>query len=103
MTYHNAVKYLLGAPDDCADSPASQRLRRLWFMLGNPQSNLKYLRLVGNSGKTVCAEMLLAAFAKSRFRVGCLNMPLHAEPRENIRIGQRALSFDEMAGYVEQI
>ena len=45
MTYHNAVKYLLSAPDDCPEEIVGNRLRRLWSLLGNPQNNLKYLRL----------------------------------------------------------
>jgi len=103
MTYHNAVKYLLNAPDDSPEPIAGARLRRLWMLLGNPQRNIKYLRLAGSSGKTVCAEMLLSAFEGSDFRVGCLNMPVQTDPRENIRIGQKSLSFDGMAACVEQI
>ncbi len=103
MTYHNAVKYLSQAPDDCPEEIAGARLRRLWNLLGNPQAKLKYLRLAGSSGKTVCSEMLLSSFEGSEFQVGCLNMPLRAEPRENIRIGKRPLSFEDLAGFVGQI
>lgn len=103
MTYHNAVKYLLQAPDEAPEAKVGARLRRLWSLLGNPQQHLNYLRLAGSSGKTVCSEMLLSAFEQSDVLVGCLMMPLGAEPRENIRIRKAPLLFDEMAGYVGQI
>ena len=103
MTYHNAVKYLLLAPEALGEVQFGTRLRRLWQLLGNPQNSLNFLRLAGSSGKTVCAQMLLSAFATSDFCVGCLIMPLGNDPRENIRIGKQALPFDEMAHYVEQI
>lgn len=103
MTYHNAVKYLLLAPNESPETLVGARLRRLWALLGNPQNHLKYLRLAGSSGKTVCSEMLLSAFEQSEFQIGCLMMPLCSEPRDNIRIGKQSLSFDEMARYIEQI
>ena len=103
MTYHNATKFLLQAPEDLPEVVAGTRIRTLWEALGQPQRNLKYIRLAGSSGKTVCAEMLVSCFKQSTFTVGCLITPLRQEIRENIRINGTPLSFEQMATYVEQI
>ncbi len=103
MTYHNATKFLIQSPDELPEEVAGTRVRTLWELLGNPQRNLKYVRLAGSSGKTVCAEMLVSCFKGSDIKVGCLTTPLRQEIRENIRIDGMPLSFEEMAGYVEQI
>ena len=57
MTYHNAVKYILKAPFDCADTSPGARLRSLWDALEQPQRNIRYLRLAGNNRKTSCEHM----------------------------------------------
>ncbi len=103
MTYHNATKFLIQSPDELHEEIAGTRIRTLWELLGQPQRNLKSLRLAGSSGKTVCAEMLVSCFRGSDFKVGCLTTPLRQEIRENIRIDGTPLSFEEMARYVEQI
>ena len=57
MTYHNATKYILNAPAEKAESIPGTSIKKLWNYLGNPQRNLKYLRLAGSNGKTVCVEI----------------------------------------------
>ncbi len=103
MTYHNATKFLTQSPDELSEEIAGTRIRTLWERLGTPQRNLKYVRLAGSSGKTVCAEMLVSCFRGSSVKIGCLTTPLRQEIRENIRIDGISLSFEEMASYVGQI
>lgn len=103
MTYHNAVKYILKAPFDYADTSPGARLRSLWDALEQPQRNVRYLRLAGNNGKTSCASMLVSVFKNSTYNVGCLILPIHEEVRENILIGGVPLSFDDFSAYVERI
>lgn len=103
MTYHNATKYILNAPDELQEPAPGARLRKLWNHLGNPQKQLKYLRLAGSNGKTVCAEMLMSVFQQSSYTVGFLTMSIQAEIRNSIRINGIPVSFDEMAGFVDQI
>ncbi len=100
MTYHNAVKYLQQAPSKSNDSTA---LPLLWKMLGNPQRSLKYLRLTGSNGKTVCAELLLSAFQQSEYIVGSLSLPLREDGRGNVRINAKSLSPEEFTSYLERI
>ncbi len=103
MTYHNAVKYIVKAPQEQADTAPGTRIRTLWDALDAPQRNLKYLRLIGNNGKTVCASMLVSAFKNSGHSIGCLVLPPHAEIRENILINGTPLSFDDFSLYVERV
>ena len=53
MTYLNAQKYILNSPDEVRSDIAGKNLRKLWAELGNPQKNIKYIRLAGSNGKTV--------------------------------------------------
>lgn len=103
MTYHNATKFLLSSPDDLPEAILGSRLRRFFALLGNPQKKLTYFRIAGNSGKTVCSQMLTSIFRYSDYSVGCLTMPLRDEIRENIRINHVPLSIPEMAELVGEI
>ena len=61
MTYHNAVKFIKNAPNITPkDSSASERIAKLCDALGNPQKRIKYIRLAGSNGKTVCARMMIS-------------------------------------------
>ena len=103
MTYHNAQKYILNSPDYTESSSSGNDLKKLWTLLGNPQRNIKYLRLAGSNGKTVCAEMLMSAYKDSEYTVGCLTTTLRTDLRCNILINGSPLSYDQMAEYIETI
>ena len=94
MTYHNAVKFIKGSPDTAHSTDPFERIRRLCDALGNPEKRIKYLRLAGSNGKTVCAEMIMSALETSSVSAGCLFMPLRDDIRENIRIGAKNLSIE---------
>jgi dihydrofolate synthase/folylpolyglutamate synthase len=99
VTYINAVKYIKSAPD----IKNSGALLRMLSRLGAPQKRIKYLRLAGSNGKTVCAEMLTSVLTSAGYTVGCLRMPLRDDPRENICIGGKPLSMDEFANYTSLV
>lgn len=104
MTYHNAVKFIKNAPNITPkDSSASERIIRLCATLGNPQKRMKYVRLAGSNGKTVCARMIISILNKAEIKNGCLSMPIHSEIRENIRINGEPISMNETVSYVEEI
>lgn len=103
MTYHNAQKYIINSPDVIDDSASGTKLRKLWTLLGNPQRNIKYLRLAGSNGKTVCAEMLMSTYKDSEYTVGCLTTTLRNDLRNNILINGSPLSYEQVAEYVEKI
>lgn len=103
MTYHNAHKYILNAPDELEGDVQGKNLRKLWSALGNPQRNIKYLRLAGSNGKTVCAEMLMSVYSGTDFKLGCLTTTLRSDLRENIHIDGKPLSYEKIAEYIDKI
>ena len=101
MTYLNAKKYINAATD--AGNESDSNILSILEALGNPHKRIKYLRLAGSNGKTVCAEMLTSIMTAAGYRVGCLKMPLRAEPRENVYIGKSCLAMNEFADLVSEI
>ena len=99
MTYLNAKKYLFGAPESANES----QLAELLTLLSNPQKRIKFLRLAGSNGKTVCGQMLAEVLARTDHKVGFLRMPLGDEPRENILIGNEPISFSDFARLVDTV
>ena len=104
MTYHNAIKYIKNSPNITPkDSSAKERIELLFSVLGNPQKKIKYIRLAGNNGKSVCAQMMTYILNESGILSGSLTMPLLSELRENVKIGGQMLSMDEIVKFTEQV
>ena len=104
MTYHNAIKYIKNAPNVTPkNSSAKERIMRLCKTLGNPQKKIKYIRLAGSNGKSVCAQMMTSVLNSAGILSGCLTMPLLSELRENIKIGGVPISMDETVFFTELI
>ncbi len=104
MTYFNAIKFIKNAPNIAPkDTSAPDRVAMLFKALQNPQKRMKYMRITGSNGKTVCVKMLSAILCKAEISNGCLIMPLQPEIRENILINGTPLSIEETVKYVEQI
>ena len=101
MTYLNAKKYMISAP--YSNGKGHSNILELLDSLGAPQRRMKYLRLAGSNGKTVCAEMLTSVLIKGGYTVGCLRMPLREEPTDNVCIGNKCLSMDQFAQYTSAI
>ena len=101
MTYLNAKKYISSAPD--AKQETDTNILALLDAMGNPHRRIKYLRLAGSNGKTVCAEMLTSVMHAANYRVGCLRMPLRDEPRENVCIDKECLAMDEFSDLVAEV
>ena len=104
MTYHNAIKYIKNAPNVTPDdSLAKERITKLCEAIGNPQKKIKYVRLAGNNGKSVCACMITSILNKAGICSGALTMPLLSEIRENVRINGEPISIEETAKFTEQV
>ena len=104
MTYHNAVKYVKNAPNlTPKNSVASDRISALSKALGNPQRHIKYIRLAGSNGKSICARMLTSILNEAHISSGCLSMPIHEEIRDNIRINGEPISMDEAVEYISAV
>jgi dihydrofolate synthase/folylpolyglutamate synthase len=104
MTYHNAVKYVKNAPNlTPKNSAVSDRISVLSKALGNPQRHIKYIRLAGSNGKTICARMLTSILNEASISSGCFSMPIHEEIRDNIRINGEPISMDEAVVYISAV
>lgn len=104
MTYFNAVKYVKSAPNVTPkNSAVSDRISALCKALGNPQKQVKYVRLAGSNGKTICARMLTSILNKANIPSGCLSMPIHEEIRDNIRINGEPISMEETVEYISAV
>ena len=104
MTYHNAIKYIKNSPNITPkDSSAKNRVDALLSALGNPQKKIKYVRLAGNNGKSVCAQMMTCILNEAGILSGSLTMPLLSELRENVKIGGQMISMDETVSFTEQV
>ena len=99
MTYLNAQKYITAAPTE----PVADQLSALLSALGNPQRRLRYVRLAGSNGKTVCAEMLSAILRETEHSVGALRMPIRADQRENVCINGTPISMAEFSSHMSEI
>ena len=103
MTYHNAIKYILCAPDKNGPATSYARINLLSSLLGSPEARLKYVRFAGSNGKTVCQTMMSRVLAEAGMKVGSLIMPSTKEPRENVRICGEPISIEDTVLYVETI
>lgn len=103
MTYHNAIKYILSAPDKNGLASSLDRIKLLCERLGSPHNHLKYIRFAGSNGKTVCQLMLSKILVKNGTHVGSLIMPASQEPRENILIDGEPISMADTVKYVSKI
>ena len=102
MTYHNAVKYIRNAPEE-PESRNGEVVQTLCRYFGDPQKKLKYLRLAGSNGKTVCAAMLTSVMKQANITMGCLTLPMREEVRDNIRIASLPLSIEETVDYASRV
>ncbi len=101
MTYLNAKKYIQNAVDVTPKN--HDGLAKALQQLSNPQKRLKYIRLAGANGKSVCLEMLRHITVSAGYDAGTLRMPLCEELRQNIYIGNTALGMTEFADYTALI
>lgn len=104
MTYHNAIKFIKSAPPlPPKKESGADRINKLLEAIGNPQKKIKYIRLAGSNGKTLCARMMISILKKAKIKSGCLSMPIYDEIRNNIRIEGEPISMESTVFYAEQV
>lgn len=103
MIYRNAVKYLQNAPSTSEIQPSAERMQLICKYLGNPQKNLKYIRLAGSNGKTVCSQLLISVLKEAKIKAGCLTMPISEDLKQNIIIDGKPLLMEETAEYATRV
>jgi dihydrofolate synthase/folylpolyglutamate synthase len=103
MTYHNAIKYVKNSPKSAKETVRFERIRLLCKHLGDPQKSIRYIRLAGSNGKTLCGGMLTSILKKAGIHTGYLAMPPRDDIRANIVIDTQALSMDDTVRYTTEI
>lgn len=103
MTYHNAIKYIKNLPKSAKETVKFERIRLICKHLGDPQNRIKYIRLAGNNGKTLCGGMLTSVLKKADITTGYLAMPAHDDIRANIVIDTKPISMDETVRYLSEV
>jgi len=103
MTYHNAIKYIKNSPKSAKEAVRFERIRLLSKHLGDPQNRIKYIRLAGNNGKTLCGGMLTSVLKKADILTGYLAMPARDDIRTNIVIDTKPISMDETVRYLSEV
>ena len=103
MTYHNAVKYIKNALPSSAGEHMSERVEYLCRLIDNPQKKIKYIRLAGTNGKTICSEMLASVLSLSGYNVCTLNMSELDDVRDNIKINCKQLDIPQFTHQIQTV
>ena len=72
-----------------------------WF--GHPEHSFSSVLVAGTKGKGSTANFLASILIANGYSTGLFSSPHLADPRERIRVNQRAISKNEFAGLVAKI
>ncbi len=103
MTYHNAIKYIEGAANDSYDNISTERISYLLSALDTPWKRLKYIRVAGSNGKTICSAMLSSILTEAEYKVCTLTMSPTNDPKEAILYGNRPVSVPQFTKLITPI
>jgi dihydrofolate synthase/folylpolyglutamate synthase len=76
-----------------------ERVQALLDKIGNPEKNLKYIHVAGTNGKGSVCAMLLYILKEAGYKVGLYTSPHLKRFNERIRINDKFISDNEIAGY----
>ena len=102
MTGQEAIAYIHSFQWE-KHEPGLHRMRELLHALGDPQSDLKFVHVAGTNGKGSTCAMLAAVLQTAGYRVGLNTSPYILTFHERIRINDRMISDEELAGLVERV
>ena len=103
MTYNNATKYVKNAPDSHVGDHSAERLGYLFTRLDDPQKRLKYIRLAGTNGKTICKAMIASVLSESGYTVCELTLSPLDDVRNNIRINRTPLEIADFTALIQSV
>lgn len=105
MNYHEAVRYLESFINyekwdgyDYKRLFSLDRIKRLASFLGDPQDSAKSIHVAGTKGKGSTSAIIHSILKEAGLRVGLYTSPHLVSFRERIRIGDRLISEDDIAG-----
>ncbi len=105
MTYNEAIRYLeqfvnyeKEASYDYKRLFKLDRMRRLASILGDPQDSVKSIHIAGTKGKGSTSAIIHSILKEAGFSTGLYTSPHLVSPRERIRIGDRIIGKEDIAG-----
>ena len=103
MTYHNAEKYIIEAPETLLEKHSYDRVSYIASLLGAPQKKLNYIHMAGSNGKTICSALLSSVLSKSGYKVCTITLSALADVKENIRFNTAPISIVELTDIIQNI
>ena len=110
MTYQEALEYIGARPrfaprqlKEGEDPFNLNAIRRLLFLLGDPQDDLRFVHVAGTNGKGSTVAFLSRILMESGLRVGIYTSPFLERFTERIRIGDREIPEETLGRLMDQI
>ncbi len=96
MTYKQALDYIYSRRK-FQKSSGHERMKRLMELLGNVQSDLKFIHVAGTNGKGSISTALSFSLKKAGFTVGLFVSPFVIEFGERIQVNNTFIEKEEIA------
>jgi len=93
--YRSAVEDIFNLRFRCLKA-GHRKIERLLGLLGNPERDLRIVRVVGTNGKGSVCAMLGSVLAEAGYRVGMNTSPHLVDFTERINVGGRPVSRDDV-------
>ncbi|HEY5346190.1 MAG TPA: folylpolyglutamate synthase/dihydrofolate synthase family protein [Verrucomicrobiae bacterium] len=101
MTYAEAVQFLYGLQIFGANF-GLENTRKLAALVGNPQTQLRFIHVAGTNGKGSTCAMLESIYRAAGLRVGLFTSPHLVSFRERIQVNRQLISENELVRLVEE-
>ena len=90
MTYAEAVQFLYGLQIFGANF-GLENTRKLAALVGNPQTQLRFIHVAGTNGKGSTCAMLESIYRAAGLRVGLFTSPHLVSFRERIQVNRQLI------------
>ncbi|MEG2851528.1 MAG: folylpolyglutamate synthase/dihydrofolate synthase family protein [Hydrogenoanaerobacterium sp.] len=102
MNYDEALEYI-HAHKRFSGAPTLARMRKLMYLLGNPQSSLRFVHIAGTNGKGSTTAMTAAVLKNAGFKTGQYVSPFVLCFCERMQINGKMISENELAEIAEAV
>lgn len=104
MNYDEAMEYIYGT-QKFGSKLGLHNIGMLLELMGNPQTELKFVHIAGTNGKGSVAAFISSILMEAGYRTGIFTSPFIQRFTERIRIGNDEIGRDDLAaitGYVRE-
>jgi dihydrofolate synthase/folylpolyglutamate synthase len=102
VTYIEAIQFLYGLQMFGANF-GLENTRKLAALVGNPQTQLRFIHVAGTNGKGSTCAMLESIYRAAGLRVGLFTSPHLVSFRERIQVNRQLIPENELVRLVEEI